>query len=329
MRGDLLRVLMYHRVIDPRDTIGSNPSVISATPQTFTEQMRHVAKHYRVLSAEEVLNALRHEQRLPDNAVLITFDDAYRDFGEIAWPILRRFGLSATVFVPTAYPGDPKRAFWWDRLASAIALASRTAVESMVSGMLSLHTVQGRGHSLRTLRRALKQRPHAEAMRIVDELCTELGEVERPTGFVLSWDQLRELRRDGVTVAAHTRNHPALTKLPLAEARTEINGSRADLIRELGSAPGIFSYPFGEHNDAAVGLVRDAGFEIAVTCLGGYSCIRSSDPLRLRRINITLRTTPLLFPMRLMRYGCELDRLRQAAREWRDAPSHQWHGIAG
>jgi peptidoglycan/xylan/chitin deacetylase (PgdA/CDA1 family) len=320
MTGALLRVLMYHRVVDPRDAIGSNPSVISATPETFAEQMRHVARYYRVVSADQVLETVRYGRPLPKHAVLITFDDAYRDFGEIAWPILRRLRLPATVFVPTAYPGDARRAFWWDRLASAIAHASRTAVESLASGMLSRRTSQGRGNSLRALRIALKQRPHEEAMRIVDELCATLGESQAPESAVLSWDQLRELNRDGVTVAAHTQNHPSLTKLPLEQARGEVHGSRADLIRELGTAPGIFSYPFGEHSDSVVELVRDAGFDIAVTCLSGYSNVQSADPLRLRRINITMRTTPFLFPMRLLRYGCDLDRLRQTAREWLAVP---------
>jgi peptidoglycan/xylan/chitin deacetylase (PgdA/CDA1 family) len=137
---------------------------------------------------------------------------------------------------------------------------------------------------------------------------------------VLSWDELRELNRDGVTVAPHTQTHPSLTRVPLDQARAEICGSRDDLARELGSVPAIFSYPFGDYDNAVVELVREAGFEVAVTCESGYSRIRATDPLRLRRVNITLRTTPLLFRVRVMRYGCHLDRLRQAAREWRALP---------
>jgi peptidoglycan/xylan/chitin deacetylase (PgdA/CDA1 family) len=320
---------MYHRIIDPCDAIGSNPSVISATPGDFAEQMRYVARHYRVLSADELLDVVRMERPVPERALMISFDDAYRDFGENAWPILRRAGLPATVFVPTAYPGDPQRAFWWDRLASAIARTSRPTVGSGASGMLSLGSARARGNSLRKLRMTLKQRPHVEAMRMIDDLCAELGEVEPPAGKVLSWDQLRELRRDGVTLAAHTRTHAALTQLPLDEARAEICGSHNDLIRELGSAPPIFSYPFGAWDDDVVELVRQAGFEIAVTCVSGYNRIRSSDPLRLRRVNITLRTTPFLFRVRLLRYGCDLDRLRQLIHERRAGSIDHRRGAFG
>ena len=53
-------------------------------------------------------------RRAPPNAVLVTFDDGYADV-EAAVPLLRRSGVPATFFVPTAYP-DAGRLFWWDRV---------------------------------------------------------------------------------------------------------------------------------------------------------------------------------------------------------------------
>src|SRR5512138_1997070 len=106
----MLRVLTYHRVADPHATPWLNPALVSALPAVFEQQMAYVSRRYAAVSLEEVIDAAVRRIRLPRRAVLITFDDAYRDFGEIAWPILRRHRLPATLFVPTAYPGAPDHA---------------------------------------------------------------------------------------------------------------------------------------------------------------------------------------------------------------------------
>jgi peptidoglycan/xylan/chitin deacetylase (PgdA/CDA1 family) len=318
MKGDPLRVLMYHRVIEPAAADGHNPSVVSASPATFARQMRHLARNYRVVSAEEVLGAVHDRHPLPPRAVLITFDDAYRDFGEIAWPILRRYGLSATLFVPTAFPDRPDRAFWWDRLARALNSSSRRESILTPCGLLPLHSATARLSSLRALRKYLKSIPHRTAMELVDELCRDLVEEEEGSrGAVLSWNELRELSDDGVELGAHTRSHPALTQVPGEQARAEIRGSREDLEREIGSRPRVFSYPFGDCDERVAEMVKQEGFQMAVTCHYGWSRLPQADPFQLRRTNITLRTTPMVFLARLSTCGGHLDSWRLAVKEWR------------
>jgi peptidoglycan/xylan/chitin deacetylase (PgdA/CDA1 family) len=87
-------ILTYHSI----DTTGS---VISVSPDVFDRQIRWIASsQVAVVSLPELLH-------LPDDrdAVAITFDDAYTNFASAAWPRLREHGLTATVFVPTAFTG--------------------------------------------------------------------------------------------------------------------------------------------------------------------------------------------------------------------------------
>lgn len=305
-----LRVLTYHRVLAPGEARGCNPALISATPAVFDRQMRYLAARCRAVSVWQLLDALRGRGPLPERAVLITFDDACRDFGEVAWPILRRHGLPALVFVPTAFPGDPARAFWWERLYRAFTGTPRVELFDPYFGKLPLGTPKARAASLRFVQRVLKATPHAEAMRQVDRLCRGLGEAAVPPAEVLGWDAVRRLAREGVAFGAHTRTHPALTQLPLEEARAEIEQSRDDLARELGRSAPVFAYPFGDHDDRLARLVRDAGFELALTCLDGHNAWPFSDPWRLRRTNVTRRTTPLIFRARLTGWGASIDRWR-------------------
>ena len=307
MRPADLRVLTYHRVL-PAAMADGNPTA-SATPQGFERQMRHLSRHYRVVSADDVREARAAGRPLPPRAVLITFDDAYRDFGEIAWPILRTYGFRATLFVPSAYPGEPWRRFWWDRLLGAFGATAELEVYDPAFGRLSLGTPAARRAALRDVRGRVKRLPHEDAMAAIDRLLSRLGEPWQPGPAVHTWTELRQLASEGVTLGAHTRTHPALTRLPVADARAEIEGSRDDLMRQLGATPRVFAYPFGDHDDAVVRLVRDAGFDLAVTCSDGHNHA-SADALRLRRTNITCRTTPMVFWFRLTAAGAGVDRWR-------------------
>jgi peptidoglycan/xylan/chitin deacetylase (PgdA/CDA1 family) len=109
-------VLTYHRVTDPDTAPLLPPQMHSATPQTFSQQMALIRREFCPIGIEQVLAALDGEGHLPSSAVLVTFDDAYQDFAAHAWPILQQQQVPCLLFVPTAFPGEPQRIFWWDQL---------------------------------------------------------------------------------------------------------------------------------------------------------------------------------------------------------------------
>jgi hypothetical protein len=92
-KPNILRVITYHRVANLDDDHLLNPRLISATPEVFALQIEHVANNYNAVSIDQVLDVIMNGGQLPDRAVLITFDDAYYDLTEHAWPILKRFQL--------------------------------------------------------------------------------------------------------------------------------------------------------------------------------------------------------------------------------------------
>jgi peptidoglycan/xylan/chitin deacetylase (PgdA/CDA1 family) len=79
-----LRVLMYHRILDPAASGTRDPALISATPREFERQMRHIARWYTPVSEAQLLESIREGRPLPRRAVLVTFDDACRDFADTA-----------------------------------------------------------------------------------------------------------------------------------------------------------------------------------------------------------------------------------------------------
>jgi len=296
-KPDLLRVLAYHRIDEPEHRPQLHPGLISATPAEFDRQMAYVARHLSVVTLDEVLQTLQHGAPLPPRAVLITFDDAYCDFAEQAWPILRRYRLPATLFVPTAYPDHPERAFWWDRLYQATRDAERSGRWPASAVATRRNAGRRRGPaapSFARLRAYIKSLPSDEALDAVDRICREcgVGPLDNP---VLTWHELRQLAADGVTLGAHTQTHPLLNRVPLDRARAETVGSWRDLQREIGPTPRVLAYPAGGFDQAVTEMLRAEGFTLAFTMQRGLNDTTQCDPLRVRRIYVGRRTTlPLL-----------------------------------
>jgi peptidoglycan/xylan/chitin deacetylase (PgdA/CDA1 family) len=297
-RRGVLSILTYHRIDTAEARPGLLPSLISATPTAFADQMSMVARSFDVVSLADVLDALDGPERLPRRAVLLTFDDGYTDFATNAWPVLRAAHLPATLFVATSFADDPTRWFWWDRLWAALSTTSRN--EPVVTPLGAL--AAGPAHAATTaatLRTWLKELEHKAAMTEVDGIVEQLGEPARPaTPAVLGWHELQQLAREGLTLAPHTRTHPLLDRIPPERAIDEIRGAQADLERALdgiASVPKVLAYPSGSHGGTAPAAAREAGMELAMTTERGGNDLRRADRWLLDRINVGARaSTPLV-----------------------------------
>src|SRR5690606_3680562 len=148
-QAHLLRVLTYHRVDEPG--AGVYPRIM-VPPREFARQMQYVASRYNVIAMQDLVRFVEEGRPLPPRPILITFDDAYVDFAENAWPILRQLGLPATLFVPTAFPDHPERVFWWDRLYQALALADSSQEVDSPVGRLPLTSPAQREQAFSRLR---------------------------------------------------------------------------------------------------------------------------------------------------------------------------------
>jgi peptidoglycan/xylan/chitin deacetylase (PgdA/CDA1 family) len=95
-------VLCYHAVSDDL------PAPLAVTPEALERQLRLLVKRgYRSVGFTEAVGGPGEGKRLS-----ITFDDGFRSVHDLALPILERLGLTATLFVPTAYPGSQDPMAW-------------------------------------------------------------------------------------------------------------------------------------------------------------------------------------------------------------------------
>jgi peptidoglycan/xylan/chitin deacetylase (PgdA/CDA1 family) len=305
-----LRVLTYHRIDEATRRPWLDPGLISASPKDFAKQMAYLASEYQIVSMSDVLAAVktRNIKDLPPRAILVTFDDGYCDFEEQAWPILRRYKIPATLFVPTAYPDHPERTFWWNDLYQALHNTHHKGKLNTSIGMFSLSDTDSRNHAYQRLKNHLKTLPHTEATLTVSELC-DLLDVPRALNNILGWNTLRKLQQEGLTLGAHTRTHPLLNRIPLHKARDEVLSSFDDLQREIGSVLPIFAYPGGGFTNEVVSMLQREGVALAFTTKRGINHIPHIAPLRIQRINVGGRTSLPVLRAQLLSWTVHLNKL--------------------
>ena len=134
--ADSLTVVMFHRTLRPGD-----PRWATCDPDytldesLFVESLAFFARHYRVVSLDQVLRARREGTRLPPRALLITFDDGWLDNVDYALPALQRSGLPAVMFVAADAVGA-RQPFWQERTIAAWR-AGRLAVDALADTVVA------------------------------------------------------------------------------------------------------------------------------------------------------------------------------------------------
>ena len=282
-------VLLYHRVLERPDAY--YPDQVEWP--VFEAQMAFLKRCCAVLSLDEILDRLDNGRALPQRCVALTFDDGYRDFSTLAWPLLNRLRLPVTVFVTVQ--ALERGGLWSGMVRHLIRQTDATSVglEALPSGprTFDLTTEQQRLLAVRELNdTVIEPMPSEIKARVIDELAWKLTgrhlEQVALNGLMLSWDELKTLSRDGVTVGSHALTHPILTRLPYEEARQEIARSRQVLEERLGIPVAHFAYPYGRRADYSPGiqrLVQAAGYRSA--CANVYGINEpASDRFALKRI---------------------------------------------
>ena len=111
---------MYHHV-------SPSAGMITTSPANFESQIAGLAKHgYRALSTSE-FGAFMAGEPVPPKSILITFDDGYADNHDIALPILKRHGLTATFFIATGFLDGGR--MWNDTVIEAVRRTKRTTLD--------------------------------------------------------------------------------------------------------------------------------------------------------------------------------------------------------
>lgn len=309
-----LRILAYHRVVAaPWDDFRFDEQIISASPEAFEAQMRFARKNFDVVSFSDLEACESAGRAWPQRALIVTFDDGYRDNFTLAFPILRQLRIPATIFLSTGHIGAQKL-FWWDAIAWCFKTSARSSIELPELGAAPLplgSKTQKRAAidaALAWSKLASEAERRAWVAALPGQLEVECGE-EVAKEMHLNWDEVREMARGGLEFGSHTVTHPILSQVDGAQLQFELEHSKADIEREIGQKVLSFAYPAGtrQRRDlAARAGVEACGYRFAVAYDQGVE--RAPDRLAMPRIHVDRDQSLPLFRANLLFPGLMLRR---------------------
>jgi len=290
-RRHRLLILCYHgtSLDDEHEWDGA----LYMAPERLRERCETLRRGgYAVLPLDEGLRRM-YDGTLPPRAVSLTFDDGTYDFFARAVPILRDFGFSATVYVPTYYTRFQRPVF--DPMVSYLAWKGRDRMVCDASGLATgsepLKIASPEERAITAIRISAAARDGRLGALAKDNLLRSFAErigvdydslLARRILHLMTHEELATLPRALIDVQLHSHRH----RSPLDETlfTRELIDNRRELSAALGRLTVLrhFCYPSGKHVPAFLPWLRAAGIESATTCEPGLAR-RAHDPLLLPR----------------------------------------------
>jgi peptidoglycan/xylan/chitin deacetylase (PgdA/CDA1 family) len=257
--------------------------------ESFRQQLTYLQKHFEVVSLAAAVESLR-AGKLNRPTAVITLDDGYQNNYSVAFPILREFGLPATVFITTGFINTDDT-FWNLRLNLCLAKTKRTSL-SWRGEVLDLSDTASRAKANVMIRKYLRDFSRPELMSRLSEIINMLGEDPKsPIALdnpfrMLTAQAIKEMNQSGlIEFGAHSHTHPILARLSVEDCKNEIELS----VRQVGELTGcdcrFFAYPLGgrhDYNQQSIDILRNLGICAAVTTQTGANDNRT-PLLELRR----------------------------------------------
>ena len=287
---DRILVLCYHGVLQhpPKYQRSYATNVLV---DEFESQMRFLARNFHLMSISELDAVLKGEQKLQKRSVIVTFDDGYHNNVTNAAPILRTYAIPAIFNISTGQIGTgqllwPDEVFlravhWTDPAFPLPEGGARVLTQDPSERTRFAVELEERCKLLDDARRI----SYLETLRNGGPLPAELHQKE--VYRFLSWDDVRELRRQDFEIGSHTVTHPILTRLRQEQIESEMQASKMHIERELHVECRAIAYPNGRLLDADENVWRTAeqtGYRMGFTLERGLASQRRH--LALNRINV-------------------------------------------
>jgi peptidoglycan/xylan/chitin deacetylase (PgdA/CDA1 family) len=292
--NDAWVTLNYHRINHPASLRDFDENVLNATPDGFDQQVEFLCRNFSIVDPDDLGKIIR-DRAWPRNAALITFDDGYLDNYEYALPVLQRHGAKALFFVTTDNI-ERRKLFWWDRINYTLKHAKKSIVTLSYPHAVRLDLTSGYQAAVAQLLTIVKTTYALDIERFLSELVEAAGvdwsdAIERQMAdqHLMTWEQVRAMRKAGMTIGSHTRHHRVLGTVPTAEFSDELLGSRQDIEAQLGEPIRTISYPVGGsvvHSQAIRAALESAGYEVGFAYGSAQRSwrIQDADPFDIPRL---------------------------------------------
>jgi len=302
-----LLVLCYHGVVS--DSAALDPYLYrNAIPLSeFDLQLRVLQYWFHPISGQELINALSADSQLPPNAVLVTFDDGFRNNLTIAAPVLKSHKVPA-IFHVTTESIDTGRPIW--PLELDLLILSHPVSASLplprTTKTCSLSCVRAErikvADEIRALCKRLPNNIREKYMNLLRQHSQPLFDQHEELLEFMTWDDVNELSSMGFEIGSHTLSHPILANMEVEEIVRELKESKWKIENATNRPCPWLSYPNGASEDYTALVLEqaiEAGYQIGFTLTQRMCGLAYDHPLEVPRICIASGMTSLDFKSRI------------------------------
>ena len=249
-----LTVLMLHRILPAEliDQFGANPEW-TMTPEVFEVFLKFLKQNYTPVDAAQVEAWRLQGTPLPPNALLVTFDDGWRDNYQYARPVLLRQQVPALIFIVSETIGQ-RLPFWQELIFSCcrndqqLKKIMHMANSNDNTNVLDLISQLSTNSEMKDRRE-----------QIIDYCNRQMQDMPRQ---LLTENEIRELVDEGFAVGSHGATHSPLGKMDKQHQISELHASKQRLEQITGQPNHYISYPHGSSSKDTFPLCLKSGYKV-------------------------------------------------------------------
>jgi peptidoglycan/xylan/chitin deacetylase (PgdA/CDA1 family) len=273
-------ILYGHRVTADREGFFSG-----IPPAVFERQIRYLSQSYHFVTLSSLVASIYGGRPVQPNSIVLTLDDGFGDNYTNAFPILRKYGVPATIFlcVNSIERGELP---WSQRLGYILQHTERERVSlgPPVNCSFSLLTAEDRWKAYGVLEELCKSLSLPDLERFITRLGKECT-VDLPLDRMLTWEQILEMRQHDIEFGSHTLSHPHMASLPPEQAYKEMAESKRIMEQRLGEPIHHFAFPAGSYTTELIEMARRVGYtSLFIRSTYQYVNTHTTDPFALRRL---------------------------------------------
>ncbi|MBI5055385.1 MAG: glycosyltransferase [Nitrospirae bacterium] len=273
-KKNAIRILAYHDISD-------KPFLnLHIPPRVFYKQIKYLIKaKYNIISLVDAISLLKNNLPVPDNTVVITFDDVYKSFYTDVFPIVKKYDIPVNIFLA----GDPLEKGYPLFIDALIYAFSKTACKELDLtvwniGKYSIKSLFLKEDAMREINdfsKGLTTQKRKELLEFIFKQLRVDFQAPELRDDILKWNDILEMSRDSrIEFGAHTMFHHSLSRISCSEAHSEISGSKIILQQRLNKEIKTFAYPYGSRKDITDDvkeIVKENGFICGVTLNDGVN----------------------------------------------------------
>ena len=245
-----MKVLVYHKILDKNQ---------------FQEHIRYLKQNFEIIDPAQLEKYFKGDKVLPENALMITFDDGDASLYKNAFPILKSENIPAIIFIITDLI-ESNKPFWWDEME--YLLGEKEGNDRVWE---------------------VKTWPNIKRVEYIKDLRSSSAK-ETMKYRQLTSSELKEMQKAGILIANHSHSHPMFDKCSDLELEEELSDS-TERLREEGFNYDYFAYPNGNYSERAEKKLKEFG--IKYSFLFDHQINKGKiNPLRISRLKVN-DNTPL------------------------------------